>query len=72
MATSGQAAHPNEGDHTDASMFDLAPVSLWLEDYSEVRRYFARLRQDGVEDLPEMPKEAVAAAIVERIADALR
>ena len=28
--------------------------------------------KDGVEDLPEMPKEAVAAAIVERIADALR
>ena len=27
--------------------------------------------KDGVEDLPEMPKEQVAAAIVERIADAL-
>ena len=22
----------------DASMFDIAPVSLWLEDYSGVRR----------------------------------
>ena len=28
--------------------------------------------KDGVEDLPEMPKEAVAAAIVDRIADALQ
>ena len=26
---------------------------------------------EGVEDLPEMPKDAVAAALVERIADAL-
>jgi phosphopantothenoylcysteine decarboxylase / phosphopantothenate---cysteine ligase len=29
------------------------------------------VRADGVESLPEMPKEAVAAALVERIADAL-
>ena len=29
------------------------------------------VRADGVESLPEMPKDAVAAALVERIADAL-
>ena len=32
-------------------MFDLAPVSLWLEDYSGVRQLFARWRSQGVEDV---------------------
>ena len=34
-----------------ADMFDLAPVSLWLEDYSELKRLFARWRADGITDL---------------------
>lgn len=33
------------------AMFDLAPVSLWLEDYSEVRLLFAQWRDAGVCDL---------------------
>lgn len=33
------------------AMFDLAPVSLWLEDYSEVRTLFAQWRDAGVSDL---------------------
>jgi len=33
------------------SMFDLAPVSLWVEDFSAVRRIFERWRAEGVEDL---------------------
>lgn len=32
-------------------MFDLAPVSLWLEDYSAVRVLFARWRSEGATDL---------------------
>ncbi|PWW47648.1 GGDEF domain-containing protein [Melaminivora alkalimesophila] len=32
-------------------MFDLAPVSLWLEDYSAVRALFARWRAAGVQDV---------------------
>ncbi|MGI3903692.1 MAG: diguanylate cyclase domain-containing protein [Janthinobacterium lividum] len=32
-------------------MFDLAPVSLWLEDYSGIRDLFDAWRQAGVEDL---------------------
>ncbi|MDX2203380.1 MAG: sensor domain-containing diguanylate cyclase [Hyphomicrobiaceae bacterium] len=32
-------------------MFDLAPVSLWLEDFSGVRRLFEAWRADGVTDL---------------------
>ena len=34
-----------------ADMFELAPVSLWLEDYSELKRLFERWRADGVTDL---------------------
>ena len=35
----------------DAQMFDLAPVSLWLEDYSELKRLYERWRTEGVTDL---------------------
>ncbi|MCF4166692.1 sensor domain-containing diguanylate cyclase [Zavarzinia compransoris] len=35
----------------DAGMFDLAPVSLWLEDFSAVRRLFDDWRAAGVTDL---------------------
>ncbi|SDM48756.1 diguanylate cyclase (GGDEF) domain-containing protein [Oryzisolibacter propanilivorax] len=34
-------------------MFELAPVSLWLEDYSAVRALFERWRADGVTDVGE-------------------
>ncbi len=33
------------------SMFDLAPVSLWLEDYSGLKSLFDAWRADGVTDL---------------------
>ncbi|MGV3634012.1 MAG: diguanylate cyclase domain-containing protein [Pseudorhodoplanes sp.] len=35
----------------DAEMFDLAPVSLWLEDYSALKVLFQRWRDEGVTDL---------------------
>lgn len=35
----------------DSEMFDLAPVSLWLEDYSALRALFETWRQAGVTDL---------------------
>lgn len=35
----------------DAEMFDLAPVSLWLEDYSALKALFAEWRAAGVTDL---------------------
>ncbi|WP_321792054.1 diguanylate cyclase domain-containing protein [Caballeronia sp. J97] len=35
----------------DADMFDLAPVSLWLEDFSAVREQFEHWRAAGVTDL---------------------
>ncbi|MDP9900457.1 sensor domain-containing diguanylate cyclase [Variovorax ginsengisoli] len=33
------------------AMFELAPVSLWLEDYSQLHALFARWRNEGIEDL---------------------
>lgn len=35
----------------DAEMFDLAPVSLWLEDYSHLRARLEEWRRAGVTDL---------------------
>jgi diguanylate cyclase (GGDEF)-like protein len=41
----------NDASDEFAKMFDLAPVSLWLEDYSELKRLFNRWRRDGVTDV---------------------
>ena len=38
-------------DHALADMFDLAPVSLWLEDFSRLRELFDQWREAGVTDL---------------------
>jgi diguanylate cyclase (GGDEF)-like protein/PAS domain S-box-containing protein len=35
----------------DAKMFDLAPVSLWIEDYSAVKALFEAWRAEGVADI---------------------
>ncbi|HET9018423.1 MAG TPA: sensor domain-containing diguanylate cyclase [Acetobacteraceae bacterium] len=42
---------PANGDSDFESMFDLAPVSLWLEDYGGLRRLFDAWRAEGVADL---------------------
>jgi diguanylate cyclase (GGDEF)-like protein len=36
---------------SDAEMFDLAPVSLWIEDYSGVRALFQEWRAENVTDI---------------------
>ena len=56
ISTSGNALND------DAEMFDLAPVSLWLEDYSALKALFDRWRADGVTDL-----RAYFAADLERV-----
>lgn len=38
-------------EHEYRAMFDLAPVSLWLEDYSDLNAFFTALRAEGVGDL---------------------
>jgi diguanylate cyclase (GGDEF)-like protein len=35
----------------DAKMFELAPVSLWIEDYSAVKTLFEQWRAEGVADI---------------------
>ncbi len=35
----------------DAEMFELAPVSLWLEDYSALKALFEQWRAEGITDL---------------------
>jgi PAS domain S-box-containing protein len=40
-----------EGEAAYRSLFQNSPLSLWEEDFSEVRRYIDRLRADGVGDL---------------------
>ncbi len=49
--TPPRALAPPAEERDHATMFDLAPVSLWLEDYSELRALFAEWRQRGVADL---------------------
>ena len=41
----------NSSDAAFEHMFNLAPVSLWLEDYSALKALFERWRAQGVEDL---------------------
>lgn len=38
-------------DDSYRTLFELAPVSLWLEDYSGVCRHLHALREDGITDL---------------------
>ena len=52
-------------------MFTHAPVSLWEEDFSEVKRRFDQLKRNGVEDLrkhfKKHPEEVLALARMVRI-----
>ncbi|MDR3374900.1 MAG: GGDEF domain-containing protein [Ancalomicrobiaceae bacterium] len=48
LATSSNEPRP-AGDAT--SMFDLAPISLWVEDYSGVKIQFEEWRRHGITDI---------------------
>ena len=43
--------------HVDAEMFELAPISLWLEDYTGLRTLFNAWRDRGVVSLREFLRE---------------
>lgn len=45
-----QSRSPDAG-YTDAEMFELAPVSMWLEDFSGVKKQLDQWRAAGVTDL---------------------
>ncbi len=52
----GPARASGDSDRDDAEMFDLAPVPLWLEDFSRLRSHFEGLRQQGVVSLRDYLK----------------
>ncbi|MCC6499520.1 MAG: sensor domain-containing diguanylate cyclase [Anaerolineales bacterium] len=41
---------PTAGDHFE-SLFEYAPISLWEQDFSEIKNFFDGLRTSGVADL---------------------
>ena len=43
--------HAVTSDADFANMFALAPVSLWLEDYSALRALLEQWRAEGISDL---------------------
>ena len=43
-----ETARCNDEHRDDAGTFELAPVSLWLEDYSRVKAQFEEWRRAGV------------------------
>jgi diguanylate cyclase (GGDEF)-like protein len=54
----------------DAGMFDLAPVSLWLEDYSGIKRLFTEWHRAGIRSLREFLQEDPRR--IEACSDAIR
>ncbi|TCM67780.1 diguanylate cyclase (GGDEF)-like protein [Acinetobacter calcoaceticus] len=38
-------------DMFDSSIFDLSPIPMWLEDYSQIQALFEHWRQQGITDL---------------------
>jgi diguanylate cyclase (GGDEF)-like protein len=47
----GFVAHAADAVGDDSNMFEVAPVSLWLEDYSELKALLDEWRRKGVTDL---------------------
>jgi hypothetical protein len=47
----------NDGASDDAMIFELAPISLWLQDLSEVKTLFADWRKAGVARLQDFLME---------------
>ena len=47
---------------TEAQIFDLAPVPMWIEDYSGIRELFDQWRAEGVQDLRSFLREDIARA----------
>jgi len=38
-------------ENTDPTIFELAPVAMWIEDFSGVKQQFELWRSEGVEDI---------------------
>ncbi|MEK7696330.1 MAG: PAS domain-containing protein, partial [Pseudomonadota bacterium] len=70
----GPAASRLDDDYR--TLFQLAPVSLWLEDFSAVRQAFTQLRADGVTNLRrhlrDNPSEVARCSSLIRVLDVNR
>ena len=44
-------------DIFESSIFDLSPIPMWLEDYSEVKQQFDIWKKQGVQDLGQFLKQ---------------
>ena len=57
-------------------LFENSPISLWEEDYSEIKKYLDRLRSEGIKDLRkhfiEHPEDLTKCASVAKILDVNR
>jgi len=54
-------------------LFESSPISLWEEDFSEVKKYFVNLREKGISDLrghfKEHPEELASCASMVKVLD---
>ncbi len=70
------ASHTQDLDDNYRTLFQLAPVSLWLEDFSGVRRHFQALRAQGITDLRGYlrahPREVAHCSALIRVLDVNR
>src|SRR5690606_22118371 len=58
--SSGAELHPMANYdvlNDSSSVFELAPISLWLEDYSGLRKQFDEWRAEGITDLKAFLEE---------------
>lgn len=44
----------------DATIFELAPVAMWIEDFSKVKQQFDQWRSEGVEDIRAFLKQDIS------------
>jgi diguanylate cyclase (GGDEF)-like protein len=49
-------------DSTEANVFDLAPIAMWIEDFSEVKAQFDAWRAAGVDDIRAFLREDASRA----------
>ncbi|MCY0150488.1 diguanylate cyclase [Hoeflea sp. G2-23] len=47
-------------NNSETGIFDLAPIAMWIEDFSGVKLLFDRWRADGVTDIRAFLKEDIA------------
>ena len=56
----------------DSSIFDLSPIPMWLEDFSEVKKQLDLWKADGVENLRTFLEEDQSRKLTKITNDAKR